>query len=474
MARIPSFLQDFSLLPGPGRPCHSRARLSYAVLFFVLFFLSLAPLVVICLLVSRDSAARVLPSRTIRFESVEYLRRVLDPFSRGHSAQLESEASPMPNSKEIIDAVNSDSELFWRAGFQDRWRGVSDETFQKMAGTMLDDGWDWDWRGWTNSLRRYIYRNGSIPENFDARSHWPGYIHGMKDQQSCGSCWALHAADVLADRLAIQTQGRLKVGLSAQIMVSCDEKNLGCRGGMLSRAWQWLRETGVVHESCFPYSSWLDYRPPCRDRCVPWNIGVSFRAFKARDFYRVGNTLLDSVLHTRVRSIQEEILTNGPVEAGFYVYEDFQHYTSGVYAHRYGARKGGHAVKIIGWGTAKGVDYWVVQNSWGPLWGEGGYFRIRRGHDECKIESHVFAGMPEDYSEEQIKEIREEQGQITTDPLYMVSPLIGWGSSSGLVGKVRTEFGEFKATGTHLEEHETLRTVLDPLSPLSDITFEQF
>jgi cathepsin C len=55
-----------------------------------------------------------------------------------------------------------------------------------------------------------------------------------------------------------------------------------------------------------------------------------------------------------------------------------------------------HAVLLVGYGTdAKtGEDYWLVKNSWGTGWGEGGFFRIRRGVDECGIESIAVEAMP--------------------------------------------------------------------------------
>ncbi|KAH0822409.1 hypothetical protein GEV33_000381 [Tenebrio molitor] len=85
-----------------------------------------------------------------------------------------------------------------------------------------------------------------------------------------------------------------------------------------------------------------------------------------------------------------EILLNGPVVAGYQVYEDFYLYKKGVYKHVTGQKMGNHAVKIVGWGTENGTLYWLVANSWGRNWGDlGGFFKILRGKNHCGIESNI-------------------------------------------------------------------------------------
>ena len=88
-------------------------------------------------------------------------------------------------------------------------------------------------------------------------------------------------------------------------------------------------------------------------------------------------------------TIQAAIMSDGPVEAAFTVYSDFETYSSGIYQHVSGSYEGGHAIRIVGWGTEDGTDYWKVKNSWGETWGDEGYILIERGSSqrggECGI-----------------------------------------------------------------------------------------
>jgi len=78
----------------------------------------------------------------------------------------------------------------------------------------------------------------------------------------------------------------------------------------------------------------------------------------------------------------------GTVAVSFTVYQDFYSYKSGIYAYKTGTELGGHAVRLIGYGVEDGVKYWLLANSWGPRWGESGFFRMARGTNECGIEAN--------------------------------------------------------------------------------------
>lgn len=227
-----------------------------------------------------------------------------------------------------------------------------------------------------------------VPASFDARTQWPGCVHPIRDQAQCGSCWAFGASEALSDRFCIQTNGTVNVVLSPQDLVSCDSSNSGCNGGVLRTAWSYLVNTGIVSDACMPYTSADGTVAPCPSTCKD---GSAMKRYKAKNSYHVGSDIL---FWKRVEDIQNEIMTNGPVETGFDVYQDFMNYKSGVYKHVSGSLLGGHAVKIVGWGHDDSVneDYWIVANSWGTGWGEQGFFRILRGKDECNFEADVYAG----------------------------------------------------------------------------------
>ena len=219
-----------------------------------------------------------------------------------------------------------------------------------------------------------------LPKEFNAQKQWPECVLPVRNQEHCGSCWAFSASEVLSDRFCIASQGKIKAVLSPQDMVSCNTDNNGCHGGELDTAWSYLEKTGVVSDECLPYVSGDGKNVPhcphgeCTDSKFQY---VKYRAEKSAPL-------------TCATQIKKELVKNGPVQTGFYVYEDFMHYKSGVYEHVHGEQLGGHAIKVVGWGVENGKEHWIAQNSWGPSWGENGFFRIAFG--QCLFEENAYAG----------------------------------------------------------------------------------
>jgi len=290
------------------------------------------------------------------------------------------------------------------------------------AGKNFDPSIEWDYikklmgvkEGWKNHRlpeRKHRIEGLYIPESFDSRTKWTHCpsLKEIRDQGSCGSCWAFAATEAMTDRYCIATKGTGRFRFSAENLVSCcNSCGDGCNGGFPAAAWEYWVEIGIVsggpynsHNGCQAYEI-----PPCehhstgsRPNCTGEGDTPKCQK-KCDEGYKVPY-LQDlhygkkaySILHN-VQQIQMEILKNGPVEAAFSVYSDFLLYKKGVYSHQTGSELGGHAVKMLGWGVENGTPYWLIANSWNYDWGDGGFFKILRGSNECGIEDSIAAGLP--------------------------------------------------------------------------------
>ncbi|XP_058801307.1 tubulointerstitial nephritis antigen-like [Phymastichus coffea] len=246
-----------------------------------------------------------------------------------------------------------------------------------------------------NAVRR-VYNPDDLPQEFDSRQRWPRHIRPVHDQGWCGASWAISTVDVASDRFAIMSKGTENPQLSAQHLISCNNRGqLACNGGYLDRAWLFMRKFGLTDEECYP---WIGHGEKCR---VQRRGKLSDANCKRRHSYALRNELYKVGPAYRLGNetdIMHEILTSGPVQATMMVYQDFFHYESGIYRHSRLSEMyptGYHSVRIIGWGeepssfTGTLIKFWRVANSWGREWGEDGYFRIVRGTNECEIEQFV-------------------------------------------------------------------------------------
>lgn len=283
----------------------------------------------------------------------------------------------------------------------------------------------------------------SIPNKFDGRSVWKDFLSPIRQQGTCGSCWAFASTSTLADRFNIQSVGKYNVSLSPARLLICNyngkefeiphpeeniaevtkiaSKNLdeyGCFGNTLINAWRYLYIFGTTTEECFPYNKLLtgygnidiskyekkgqvplctNVAGPIGDMCAdrPFHVisgdefGTPARFYRCAHYYAIANN---------EKYIMNDIYTWGPVTTGMILYTDFYTFDVKNKIYKWDGKAestGGHAVEIVGWGEENNEKYWIVKNSWGTEWGRDGYFYISKGNNECDIEDNVMTCVPD-------------------------------------------------------------------------------
>ena len=193
------------------------------------------------------------------------------------------------------------------------------------------------------------------PASLDWRENNGNYVSSVTDQKKCGSCWAFAMTAGLESNVLRTQDNAGPVDLSEQVLISCGGVG-SCNGGTLNA--DYLQKTGLPLETAYPYTA-------TDGSCDTAAAGWQDTAYKIAAWGSVSKTL------TAIKTALNEY---GPLPTAFYVYEDFIHYKSGIYSYTTGKRLGGHAVLLVGYNDAE--QYFIVKNSWGPGWGENGFFRI--------------------------------------------------------------------------------------------------
>lgn len=227
------------------------------------------------------------------------------------------------------------------------------------------------------------------------------FLEPVLDQSDCGSCYAASSMRMLTARHKIKLNDTTAPPWSINFPLMCSEYNQGCQGGYGILVARWSQDVGLIPANCMRY----DPAGGCKLECNLTSLtGKRYRATNHRyvgGFYGSGS----------MEAMKEELYRNGPIVVGLEPPDDFMYYGEGVYRTAPAARgdflsanqspaapvaprvhpeweQVDHAVLLVGWGEeAPGKPYWKAQNSWGPFWGEDGFFRIALGSDETGIES---------------------------------------------------------------------------------------
>jgi cathepsin L len=202
-----------------------------------------------------------------------------------------------------------------------------------------------------------------LPSSVDWRQK--GVVNPVRDQGQCGSCWAF-ATTANAESVWAISSGKL-LDLSEEFLVDCASGagyyNMGCNGGQPDSAFKYMINNGQCTEASYPYKAGVTKTAGTCQKCT--SAGVSFSS--CFDVTPKDQIALAAAVSKQPVTIAIEADTRY-----------FQSYSGGILDSTTCGTELDHAVEIIGYGTENGVDYWNVRNSWGPSWGESGYFRIKK------------------------------------------------------------------------------------------------
>jgi len=239
----------------------------------------------------------------------------------------------------------------WKMGVTE-FADLTQEEFSERHNTML-----------TIETKRIDIRNingNAHVTNSNKTVNWGVFMPPVKNQGKCGSCYSFGALTSIEARINIET-GK-KIILSEGEIIDCSYMmgNLRCNGGMPDRVFRYVKYYGVCPLKDYPYSIPFETCKDCPDedkvRIKTW-VNVESGSEKAL----------------------EKALDSGPVaiaiDAGSM---NFQFYKSGVFDNC--GTQLNHAVTLFGYGIEEdGTKYWLVRNSWGESWGDGGNFKLKRG-----------------------------------------------------------------------------------------------
>jgi len=241
---------------------------------------------------------------------------------------------------------------------------ATNRSFSQLCGLAEPDNW------WVNAAFDPCVPTQALPSHFDWREL--GGCTSVKDQDGCGSCWAFGTVGPLECNILIKDHK--EVDLSEQWLVSCNRNGWSCNGGWWAHDYfQWKTDrfngTGAVLEEEFPYEA---QDIPCS--------GPYDHPYQIDSWHYIG--ISQGVPSTD--AIKQAIMTYGPVSAAVAVTDAFGAYTGGVFNVDDPHAPINHAPVLVGWDDTQGAHgVWILRNSWGSGWGEGGYMRIEYGC--CKV-----------------------------------------------------------------------------------------
>lgn len=314
-----------------------------------------------------------------------------------------------------VNEHNLRTDVSWKAGLALSINYANPAALQALIGAKRNP----DVKAETSIYQGTGRRLQTFPPSFDLRGKYPKCwsLFFIRNQGTCGSCWAFATMTSISDRICMQTYGQVNPvqrSYSYQDMLECcptaycgvdPNAGGGCGGGFPDGAMAWARDVGVVTgeqygNNTLCKSFWLSpfapqprSSPACSKVCSAASGKVYKNDVKKIKTYMVyGNWQFTG--SQMITAAKTAIFRRGTIVSFLNIFADFYTYKSGIYTVTWGSIQGAHVVRMIGWGvSATGVPYWICANSWGSSWGMNGYVWIKMGTNEASIEEYMVEGL---------------------------------------------------------------------------------
>jgi C1A family cysteine protease len=235
---------------------------------------------------------------------------------------------------------------------------------------------------------------GGAASAVDWRNRWGwSFVTGIRDQDPCEHCW-IYAPTALVESM-VRIEHCIWCDRSEGDYIEANKVPCGNCGDP-TVVLNWIRGSGICDLDCVP---WVDADPGNRSGPY-WNpapTGCGTGSMLPPPAYappsnRNGRTVRIPA-YTSLGDVNKQktwIDAIGPLVVGFEVYSDFFGWSGNVPYTRSSSAvdEGSHVMLAVGYDD--NLKCWIVKNSWGPTWGNGGFGLI--GYGQCNIDSNAKLG----------------------------------------------------------------------------------
>lgn len=228
----------------------------------------------------------------------------------------------------------------------------------------------------SNNYSLFVYKslfNGTLPARYNLAEH--GFVTEVKDQQASGNCWAFAALASL--ETCVLKASNKTFNFSVENMKNLIE---------MYSAYGWQMETNNGGYNGMPMGYLASWLGPVNATLDPFDdMGTLSPLLDSEIHVQNIYVLPARTSYTDNDAIKEAILKYGGLYASYYHSANYLNSRTNAYYDPY-TGGGNHAITVVGWddnysrsnfyNSPAGNGAFIVKNSWGPSWGDKGYFYI--------------------------------------------------------------------------------------------------